>query len=122
MATSNTLKLLFCHNVSAHGCVPQTLPLDISGVKPHKKIEKILKAYSRAGAIIPEEQISSLQLGRCFCSTHSSQSRSSITFGGSNTSESMGLRDGDRVFVRRKDSVQEDQGKERLKEVPKVGE
>jgi len=50
-----SLKLFFCHNVQAHECLPQTFPLDKSGVKPHKKIKKGLKAFCKAGAVVPKE-------------------------------------------------------------------
>lgn len=93
------LNLNFCHNVSAHNCLPSELPEDVSGVRAHKPVEKILRAYCR-GAELDLNEVESLQLGRCWCNS-SNPTQTSTLIDSKQSVESAGFRSGDYVFVKR---------------------
>lgn len=91
-------QVVLLHDVKAHGCLPGSIPLDVSGVKRHKLISKILRAYCKGAGLDSDLQVPLLQLGRCNCSNGT---QSTPLFDSDATVETVGLEEGDYVFVRR---------------------
>lgn len=96
---NHLLHLNFCHYSAVHDCLPLELPEDVSGVRAHKPVEKVLRAYCRGAGLEVENEVESLELARCFC--HSNTARTPTPLDRNETVENSNLRDGDYVFVRR---------------------
>lgn len=116
-----TLTLNFCYNSSAHDCLVQTSPQDVAGLKSNKPVSKLLRAFSR-GSGIKEEHLDRearlLRVAKCFCHSRN-QKQSSELFSGEDVVESIGLKDGDHVFVRRMKGDIEGKKEVKIEEIDK---
>lgn len=118
-----TLTLNFCYNSSAHDCLVQTSPQDVTGLKSNKSVSKLLRAFCRGSGIQEadlDQEARQLEIGKCFCHSHNpDHNQTSKLFSGDDVVDSMGLRDGDHVFVRRIQRDFEVKKEEQLQEMEK---
>lgn len=118
-----TLTLNFCYNSSAHDCLVQTSPQDVTGLKSNKSVSKLLRAFCRGSGIQEadlDQEAKKLEIGKCFChSDNPDQNQTSKLFSGDDVVDSVGLRDGDHVFVRRIQRDVEVKKEEQLQEIEK---
>lgn len=77
--SSSILTITFCYNSQAHpGCIQQTKPHYVTGLKPRHRVEKRLRKFCKKSKLDPEIEIQNLELHRCYCNEMGARSAETL--------------------------------------------
>jgi len=105
-------KLNFCPNSKAHpDCLVQTNPIKVKGLKPRHKVVKVLQKYcKKSGMETTDEEIRKHELLVCCCSEGKKNGGESKALDLNKRIKSYGLKEGDSLFVRKVDKMEQVDG------------